>query len=475
MTDQEPEATGVAGAPGDIPGPSAEAVELIGSVTAGKYRILRLIGRGGMGAVYEAEHVTIGRRFAIKFVDRRFANDETVTRRFEREARAASAIESEHIVSVFDFGSDDGRPYIVMELLRGEDLGSRLARLGTIDVGEALHIAAQVLRGLARAHAAGIVHRDLKPDNVLLAPEEDDPVCAKLVDFGISKMAGLDGPGSLALTQNGIVLGTPLFMSPEQAAASPDTDARSDLYSVGAMLYECLSGRPPHVGETPDEILTRIRTTDAPSLQQIAPSVSAPVAAFVARALRRDPSARFQTATEMLAALRAIAPDEPAAAPMKAVGARQLELAKTIIDGGVPAFAVDCARTSQSTGAPRSRLLPSGRAIRVAALALVATLTGVAVTVMITSRAESGAESARASQALSPVVSTPSASAASEVPVAVATVTRGLLVPSSRVPAPSAPAPSEPSAKPAPPKVRPSSRPLASSNPTLDITRDLPP
>jgi serine/threonine-protein kinase len=286
-----------------------------------------------MGAVFEAVHTTIGRRFAIKVIHRELAGDEDVVLRFEREARAATAIESDHIVSVVDFGKDDGRPYIVMELLRGEDLGSRLARQRTIGLGEAVHVVAQVLRGLVRAHSAGIVHRDLKPDNVIITSREDDPTFAKLVDFGISKIGRLGDRPPLAITQAGVVLGTPLFMSPEQAEARPDIDARSDLYSVGAILFECLSGRPPHVGESEEEILARIRTGDAPDLRMVAPGTPAPVAAFVARALARDRAARFQTASEMLAALRAIAPGEPAATPPKAVGTRELDLAKSIIDG----------------------------------------------------------------------------------------------------------------------------------------------
>ena len=328
-------------------------------MASGTYRVVRLIGRGGMGAVYEAEHVSTGELVAIKFVDRGLAYDERVTARFEREARAASAVASPHIVRVIDFGSDDGQPYIVMELLRGEDLGTRLARLRTVPIAEALHVVAQVLRGLAQAHAAGIVHRDLKPDNVLLVPHEGDPLFAKLVDFGISKIARLEGRASLAITQKGIVLGTPLFMSPEQAEAAPDIDARSDLYSVGAILFECLAGRPPHVGETEDQILSRIRTADAPDLRTVATDIPEPVARLVSTALQRDRAARFQTAAEMLASLEEIAEAVPyVPAP--------------------PPPALEPARSSAPSAPRRSR-----SRVPVVVAAVLATVSGVVVTVLV--------------------------------------------------------------------------------------------
>ena len=247
-----------------------------------------------MGAVYEAEHVGLGKRARHQVRRREFATDEKVVARFAREARAMSAIESAHIVTVFDAGTDDGRPYLVMELLRGEDLGQRFAAWTRIPLGEAMHIIAQVLRGLARAHAAGIVHRDLKPDNVFLVKHDTDPLFAKIVDFGISKIERpRDTTSPLALTGRGTVLGTPFYMSPEQAQASADVDGRTDLYSVGAILFECLTGRPPHTGESYEQVILSICMRDAPEVRSIEPSVPAPVSAFVARALARDRTKRF--------------------------------------------------------------------------------------------------------------------------------------------------------------------------------------
>ena len=232
---------------------------LIGKSIAGRYILRALVGHGGMGAVYEAEHLGLGKRVAIKFIDQEFATDERIVARFAREARAMSAIESAHIVTVLDAGSEDGRPFLVMELLRGEDLGQRLRRTSRVPVPEAMHIVAQVLKGLAKAHAAGIVHRDLKPDNVFITKSDTDPLFAKIVDFGVSKIERpRDKTSPLALTGRGTILGTPFYMCPEQAQAMSDVDARADIYSVGAILFECLSGRPPHTGETYEQIILSI-------------------------------------------------------------------------------------------------------------------------------------------------------------------------------------------------------------------------
>ena len=290
---------------------------LIGKSIAGRYILRALVGHGGMGAVYEAEHLGLGKRVAIKFIDQEFATDERIVARFAREARAMSAIESAHIVTVLDAGSEDGRPFLVMELLRGEDLGQRLRRTSRVPVPEAMHIVAQVLKGLAKAHAAGIVHRDLKPDNVFLTKSDTDPLFAKIVDFGVSKIERpRDKTSPLALTGRGTVLGTPFYMCPEQAQAMPDVDGRADIYSVGAILFECLSGRPPHTGETYEQVILSICMREAPDLRAIEPSISPEIASFVGRALSRDRADRFPTAERMLAALHELAPAEKLRVPL---------------------------------------------------------------------------------------------------------------------------------------------------------------
>ena len=194
---------------------------LVGSVVADKYRIDRLIGRGGMGAVFQATNLTIGKRVALKFLDRDATRDRDAFERFQREALAASVVESAHIVHLFDSGTnDDGRPFLVMELLTGEDLRSRLRRETKLPIEASVVLAKQVLRALVRAHAAGLVHRDLKPDNLFLCERDDGALFVKIVDFGISKLLATSTLDTL--TRRGTVLGTAYYMAPEQAQAFTD-------------------------------------------------------------------------------------------------------------------------------------------------------------------------------------------------------------------------------------------------------------
>ncbi len=265
-----------------------------------------------------------------------------------------------------------------MELLRGEDLGTRLRRDSRVPQRDALHIAAQVLKGLAAAHAAGIVHRDLKPDNVFLVEQAGSAGFAKIVDFGMSKIGKLPGgTAPLALTRRGVILGTPLYMAPEQARGLPDVDGRADLFSLGAILFECLTGRPPHVGESYEQILLARCMQDAPDVRMYAPEVPPAVAAFVGRALARERAERFASAAEMLGALRALAPDDPAAA----------------VRGGGPADAEGSKLDAQE----RAR---RGR-VRAAATAILATMTGAAATVgWLAVRRDAGVETGERAHAV---------------------------------------------------------------------------
>jgi len=272
--------------------------------TIGKYTLARVIGRGGMGIVFEALNTSIGKRVAIKLVSAELAKNKDAVKRFQREAQAASAVESAHIVDIFDAGvGDDGVPYIVMELLRGEDLGHRIKRLGRLDLEDALHVTVQILRGLARAHHAGIVHRDLKPDNIFLVDRDDDDSFVKILDFGISKVARQGETPVQTLTKQGTVLGTPFYMAPEQAQGLPDTDGRADLWSTGAILYECLTGRAPHTGASYEQVIVNICSKDAADVRAHNPGVPEPVAKVIAKALARDRDDRFAGARDFLEAL----------------------------------------------------------------------------------------------------------------------------------------------------------------------------
>jgi hypothetical protein len=306
---------------------------LVGRVF-GRFELVRVVGRGGMGTVYEALHRGIGKRVALKVVSPELARAGDQVARFQREAQAASAIESEHIVDVFDVGVLEGPhgealPYLVMELLAGEDLGHRLRRVGRLELDEALTVTSQVLRGLERAHEVGIVHRDLKPDNVFLVARAGAAPIAKILDFGVSKIERRSELSLHTITKEGVVLGTPHYMAPEQAQGLPQVDSRADLWSVGAILYECLTGRPPHGGATYEQVIVRICSVDPPDVRDERPGVSDALADVVHRALAREPSERFPSARAFLEAL-VDASDAMLLTPPDALPSR------VVVDGATP-------------------------------------------------------------------------------------------------------------------------------------------
>ncbi|MBL8620131.1 MAG: serine/threonine protein kinase [Myxococcales bacterium] len=271
--------------------------------TLGSYTIERELGRGGMGAVYLAVHTMLGRKAAVKLLRSELSRDPSTVQRFFTEARAASAIKHPSIVEIYDFGvAPDGAAYIVMELLDGESLATRLARLGRLPVATALVIARQIATALAAAHRAGIVHRDLKPDNAFLVadPEVAGGERVKLLDFGIAK---LTGDGGVAHTTTGAIMGTPHYMSPEQCEGSRAVDHRADLYSLGCMLFQMISGRLPFEGDGVGGIIGMHLYVAPPALRTLAPDAPAAVEALVARLLAKDPAARPASADELAAQL----------------------------------------------------------------------------------------------------------------------------------------------------------------------------
>ncbi|HEY4591630.1 MAG TPA: protein kinase, partial [Thermoanaerobaculia bacterium] len=286
----------------------------------GPYRLVREIGSGGMGVVYEAEDTRLRRRVAVKLLPPELSRDRGAKQRFLREARAASALDDPNICTVHDVGEHDGQLYIVMAYYEGGTLKERLAS-GPLPVSEARQVAIEVARALARAHEAGIVHRDIKPANVMLTDREK----VKVLDFGIAKIRG-----DATLTRTGSSLGTPAYMSPEQARGEP-VDGRTDVWSLGAMLYEMLAGRRPFPGDDERAVLSAIQSRKPEPLDHIRPEVSAALARTVAKALAKDPGERHANAAELLADL------ESDSLPVLR-GGRRKALRVGLLAGGVAAI-----------------------------------------------------------------------------------------------------------------------------------------
>jgi serine/threonine-protein kinase len=279
-----------------------DALPPVQGLVAGKYQILGLIGRGGMGSVWEGRHSTLGTRVAIKFIDPEYAESQEACARFVTEARAAASIQSKYAIQIFDHGvTEDGRPYIVMELLVGEPLDKRLERLGRLSLPETARIISHVCRALQRAHDAGIIHRDLKPENIFLvrSPDDDDEI-AKVLDFGIAKIKANPGEqGISSSTKTGAVLGTPYYMSPEQARGLRNLDYRSDLWSLGVIAHKCVTGVLPFEGESVGDLLVKICTAPLPTPSVTVPGLPTTFDAWFFRALDREPAKRFSRATEL--------------------------------------------------------------------------------------------------------------------------------------------------------------------------------
>jgi serine/threonine-protein kinase len=271
-----------------------------GALVDGKYRILRTIGEGGWGVVHEAENVRTLKHVALKLLRPRPELSAEIRTRFEREAQAAGRIGSDHIVEVFDLGTlADGTHYMVMELLQGQDLASRLHG-GPLDPVVAVKIVVQLLEGLAAAHDAGILHRDLKPENLFLVPTRSGEDFVKILDFGISKF---NAPDITSATITGAVLGSPVYMAPEQARGLKHVDPRTDLYSVGAVLFETLTGRVPFNGDNFNDLMFKIALAPRPSPLALRPTLDPPLGPLAIKAIAADPKERFQSAGEFRSAL----------------------------------------------------------------------------------------------------------------------------------------------------------------------------
>jgi serine/threonine protein kinase len=279
---------------------------LVGKVLGGNYKVERLLGQGGMGMVFESRQLSLDRRVAVKVLLAPLAMDREIVERFQREAKAASNIGHSGIVQVIDMGyMKEGPPFMVMELLQGEDLRMRLKRDGAMDAPEAIPIVLQLCDALQAAHDMGIVHRDLKPDNIFLVPRKGKGPVAKILDFGLSKLKSADR----TLTATGSLIGTPNYMAPEQISGEDEVDARTDIYALGAIFYEMVTGRMAYEGRTVQSIFFKIMSEAPPPPRALRPDIPEGVEAVIFKAMSRDPASRFGTISEMAESLVRVGSD----------------------------------------------------------------------------------------------------------------------------------------------------------------------
>jgi eukaryotic-like serine/threonine-protein kinase len=334
-----------------------------GETLAGKYCIERVLGAGGMGVVVAARHLQLDEHVAIKFLlPSMLANADAVAR-FVREARAAVKIRSEHVARVLDVGTlDTGAPFIVMEYLEGGDLAEWLARRGPLPIEQAVDFVLQACVALADAHSLGIVHRDLKPANLFCARRTDGEIVIKVLDFGISKMTGPAGTGPADPTKTSTVIGTPFYMSPEQMQSAKGVDARADLWALGVILFQLVTGAVPFTGESVPEIAIKVATMPPPSASALRRDLPPLLERVIGRCLEKDPSQRYSNVAELAVALAPLAAPRAKALVERVVatvaaggGSTQPNLTPADRSGVAPATAPAWTRSRGDPGSPRRR------------------------------------------------------------------------------------------------------------------------
>jgi len=277
----------------------------VGDILSGKYRVERVLGAGGMGVVVQAHHLQLDERVAIKFLLPEGLKNPEALARFEREARAAVKIKNEHVARTIDVGKlDNGAPYIVMEFLEGTDLASLLRSRGSLGIDETVEFLLQASEAIAEAHALGIIHRDLKLENLFVVRRADGLMSVKVLDFGISKVTGLAGSGrDVGMTRTSTIMGSPLYMSPEQLHSTRDVDTRTDIWAIGVIIYELISGRPPFVGDSMPELVAKILTRPPEPLLNLRPDAPLGLERVILRCLEKDKAQRYVNIAEMAMAL----------------------------------------------------------------------------------------------------------------------------------------------------------------------------
>ncbi len=331
----------------------ATVAGLTGLVVSGSYRITSLIGAGGMGEVYEAEHLRLGRRVAVKIL--RSRSDERALNRFRRETRVIASLDSDHVVHVLDAGElPDKTPFLVMELLRGEDLRSLLRAQQRLPVARAIQIVREASRGVAAAHRAGVIHRDLKPENLFLVRREGEEERCKVLDFGVAKTETSE------LTQTGTVIGTIKYMAPEQLEDSASVGPVTDVYALGVILYECLTGDTPFGGNTAQETMLKILTGPVRSVRDRRGDVPESLAEIITRALSRRAEDRYQSCSELDRALSAFAGFVPAPGTKPAPNEAATADLSADLAPALPSFR-PVARTPSTTTSPSALLTVRSR------------------------------------------------------------------------------------------------------------------
>lgn len=349
-----------------------------GTILAGKYRVEQVLGRGGMGVVMSAWHLELDQRVALKFLGANLSESADAAERFRREARAAARIRSEHVVRVLDVGMvNETVPYMVMEFLEGHDLEQELERRGPLPVHEAVDYLLQAIEAIAEAHAAGIVHRDLKPGNLFLFRRPDGTNMIKVLDFGISKSIAAPGTSSnqMALTATASLIGSPLYMSPEQMQSPRAVDTRTDIWALGAILYHLLAGQPPYMGENIAQLCERLMNSTPEPLPSRRPDVPVGLDRVVARCLQKDREQRFANVSELAEALQVFASPFSQVHVSRAQriltgssgGARESTLASEGVSGTQSAWQRES--TKRSPRPPRRWVLPVIAAVAGTAIA----------------------------------------------------------------------------------------------------------